>query len=138
MSDEPLAFNPLDRGREIEIRERNLPHWFQPGAAIFITFRTEDSLPKEVVLRMQRELEEWLRVRSLPVELGFSILTQRRVDHDNLLKELSHKNKDEFRRLLARLYHRSLDECHGKCVLREVELATIVSQCHSIWGRFAV
>ena len=89
MSDEPRAFNPLDRGREIEIRERNLPHWFQPGAAIFITFRTEDSLPKEVVLRMQRELEEWLRVRSLPVELGFSILTQRRVDHDNLWQDLA-------------------------------------------------
>ena len=48
--DESPEFNSFDALAELEITERNLPHWFQVGAAIFITFRTADSLPK-VVLR---------------------------------------------------------------------------------------
>ncbi len=126
MSNEQPVFNTLDRGREIAVRERNLPHWFQPGTAIFITFRTADSLPKDVVLTMQKELEDWLRIKQLPAELALSVLTQRRVDHDHLLKALTRNDSDELRRLLARLYHWSLDDCHGKCVLREPNLAAIV------------
>ncbi len=34
--------------------------------------RTADSLPKEVVLRWQRELEEWLSLRSLPTMLAIA------------------------------------------------------------------
>lgn len=30
---------------------------------MFITFRTADLLPKEVILRWQRELERWLAMR---------------------------------------------------------------------------
>jgi hypothetical protein len=31
MTDDPPIFRPLDRERDIEVRERNLPHWFQPA-----------------------------------------------------------------------------------------------------------
>jgi len=125
-NDNPI-FRPLDRERDIDVRERNLPHWFQPGAAIFVTFRTIDSLPKEVVLRMQRELEEWLRIRDLPVELAMSAITQRRPDHDMLFKSLEPRNRGEFQRLVNRLFHWSLDECHGRCPLRQREIAEIVA-----------
>jgi REP element-mobilizing transposase RayT len=127
MSDDHPVFNTFDRGREIEIRERNLPHWFQPGSAIFVTFRTADSLPKDVVLKMQNELEEWLRVRGLPEEFALSSISQRRADHNRLRRAFSPRDIQEFRKLVARLIHWSLDECHGKCVLRQPQLADIVA-----------
>ena len=37
-----VAFDPQ---AEVDISARNLPHWFQPGVAIFITMRTLDSMP---------------------------------------------------------------------------------------------
>ena len=83
--DEPQpVFKSFDPCAELLVSERNLPHWFQPGAAIFVTFRTADSMPAEVVQRWQRELEE--------------------------------------------LFHRSLDACHGACVLRDPEIAKIVGE----------
>ncbi len=127
MPDDQPTFNTLDRDREIEIRERNLPHWFQAGVAVFVTFRTIDSLPKEVVLRMQKELEEWLLVRGFPMELAYSAVTQRRDDHERLLRSLAQADRSEFRRLADRLFHMSLDECHGRCVLRQPELSDIVA-----------
>jgi putative transposase len=127
MPDDHLVFNTLDRGREIDIRERNLPHWFQPGAAIFVTFRTADSLPRDVILRMERELDEWLSARGFPRELASSAVMQRRFDHELLLHNMSHADRDEFRRLADRLFHGSLDECHGRCVLRQPELSDIVA-----------
>ena len=53
-----VVFNALDREADIQVSERNLPHWFQVGAATFVTFRTADSLPGEVLLRMERELHD--------------------------------------------------------------------------------
>ena len=39
-----IVFHALDREAEIEWTERNLPHWFQVDAAMFVTFRTADSV----------------------------------------------------------------------------------------------
>lgn len=49
MSSEFRPFNP--RG-PLGIRRRRLPHWEQPGATYFVTFRLADSLPRETVLRL--------------------------------------------------------------------------------------
>jgi len=46
---------------------RNLPHWFQPGVATFITFRTADSLPRAVIARWQAEQKDWLRRHGFPI-----------------------------------------------------------------------
>ena len=59
------VFRSFDPDAELEITSRNLPHWFQVGAAMFVTFRTADSLPKEVLVRWQKELEHWLLARDL-------------------------------------------------------------------------
>ena len=64
---QPVVFHALDRDADVEVSVRNLPHWFQADAAIFVTFRTADSLPKEVIQRMIAELCEWLRNHGLPV-----------------------------------------------------------------------
>lgn len=97
---------------------RNLPHWFQPGAATFITFRTNDSLPREVIFRWRRELEDWLRDRKLPIELATPVTERPPPGHEEELARLDPAVKREFQRLKSRLFHRSLDECHGACLLR--------------------
>ena len=39
---EQAVFQAFDPDAELEISVRDLPHWFQPGVAIFVTFRTFD------------------------------------------------------------------------------------------------
>ncbi|MBL9151912.1 MAG: hypothetical protein JNK37_05490 [Verrucomicrobiales bacterium] len=51
----PKFFNPY---AEIEVTANNLPHWQQPGATYFITFRLADSIP--AVRR-----EEWAEHRAV-------------------------------------------------------------------------
>lgn len=34
--------------------KRNLPHWFPPGSAVFLTYRLHGSLPKNVIDRFQQ------------------------------------------------------------------------------------
>ena len=127
--DEPkkVTFNAFDRDAEIEFSERNLPHWFQVDAAMFVTFRTADSLPREVLLRMIRELEEWLSIKKLPLQLAASTVGPKLRNHQQLLDTLSTADRNQFRKLSDQLYLGALDECHGKCVLKRHELATIES-----------
>ncbi|MCO6455813.1 MAG: transposase [Pirellulaceae bacterium] len=122
------VFHTLDRSAEIEISFRNLPHWFQVGAAMFVTFRTGDSLPRDVILRMQRELEEWLANRKLPLELATWTFDARPLGHERLLELLNASDRKDFRRFVDRRFHGALDDCHGECMLRRHELASIVAE----------
>lgn len=122
-----MQFNFFDRTAEIDIRARNLPHWFQTGAATFVTFRTADSMPKEVVLRWKRELEDWLNKSKLPAELAHAVTHALRDKHQRLLGILTASQRQEFKRHSARIWHGCLDECHGKCVLRRPDLAKIAA-----------
>jgi putative transposase len=126
-SEKPVIFQPLDRSAVIEITERNLPHWFQVGAVLFVTFRLADSLPRQVVLRMAEELREWLRVRSLPLSLVESLLGSVRFDFEPVLDRLEHSHRRELRKMTNQLIHRSLDHCHGSCLLKNPALAEIVA-----------
>jgi REP element-mobilizing transposase RayT len=123
-----VIFGYLDRSAEIEIRERNLPHWFQSGAAIFVTFRTADSLPKEVVLRWQAELEEWLGRNELPLRLADFATGRSSKQAKRLFDSVPPDKQTEFKRLNDRIWHRSLDECHGECLLKQPALAEIVGE----------
>jgi len=62
---EPLG-ELFDPKAELDISEHFRPHWSQAGAIVFITFRTADSIPKEVLLRWEREKKDWLRRKNLP------------------------------------------------------------------------
>lgn len=126
------AFRAFDPTADIDVRQRYLPHWFQPEVAIFVTFRTLDSLPKEVLLRIQRELEEWLRAKGLPLTLA-SPYSYQSADTTNLHNKLSAFDKKHFRKLKDRLFHRALDECHGECLLRNQKLAAIVAKAISYY-----
>ena len=50
----------FDPAAEIAIIERNLPHWSQAGTIAFITFRTQDSMPKVVVEQWMADRDAWL------------------------------------------------------------------------------
>ncbi|MFK8112074.1 MAG: transposase [Rubripirellula sp.] len=121
-----VNFRPLDRGSDVRISGRNLPHWFQANAAVFVTFRSIDSMPADVVVLWQRELEHWLGTLRLPTELAASVVMRRAENHEALLETLDAKQQREFKRLSDRVFHRSLDECYGACVLRQPPIAKIV------------
>jgi putative transposase len=42
------------------IHRRNLPHWYVPGAAHFVTFRLADTLPTEVLADLRRRARQLL------------------------------------------------------------------------------
>ncbi len=121
-----VVFNPLDRQADIDIANRNLPHWFQIDATLFVTFRTHDSIPRKVHLRWQQELEQWLSIRRLPTELASSTVNRKNSDHEQIVERLSSGEQAEFRKMSDRIFHRSLDECHGSCPFKNPALARIV------------
>jgi len=114
-----VEFGAFDPDAELSVTRRKLPHWFQPGVAVFVTFRTKDSLPRKVIQLWQAELADWLQRHNLPIAA---------VQDFGLLKNLALPLQREFRRLRDRLWHRALDDCHGECVLREKENARIVGE----------
>jgi putative transposase len=64
---------------------------------------------------------------SLPIGLGASLVNGRFPDHDVMLKQLNPGQSAEFKRLSDRIFHRSLDECHGRCLFRKSEIASEVA-----------
>jgi putative transposase len=112
-----IEFGAFDPEAECERTERCLPHWFQPGVATFITYRTADSLPQAVVEIWKREQEEWLRRQKLGREY---------LEVPARHKALPPATRREFLRFRSTTWHRHLDECHGACELIRPEIATIV------------
>jgi REP element-mobilizing transposase RayT len=113
----PVPFGVFDPKADVDISARNLPHWFQPGVAIFVTFRTADSMPQEAIDAWRMDLCQWLREHGVPVK---GALPPRD------LSKLPSSLRSEYLRVRDRLWHGNLDACHGECALRRDDLATIV------------
>ena len=60
-----MPFHFFDPEAPVEITQRNLPHWEQRDAYYFITFRTADSIPKDVLERWIRERNTWLALHHI-------------------------------------------------------------------------
>ena len=108
---------PFDPKAELLIREHFRPHWSQAGVVVFITFRSHDSIPREVIRRWDREKLEWLRHRGLPVGPHWS----------TSLPELSPPDRADFHRTFNRCREDFLAHGHGQCLLKRPELAQIVA-----------
>jgi type I restriction enzyme R subunit len=106
----------FDPQAELLIYEHCRPHWSQAGAVVFITFRTHDSIPREVLERWEREKQDWLRRRGKANGLKWTAI----------LPTLSEIERNEFQQEFHRCREDFLDECHGACVLRQPALAKIV------------
>ena len=114
-----MPFHFFDPEAPVEITQRNLPHWEQRDAYCFITFRTADSIPKDVLERWIRERNTWLALHHIdPARDDW----QRDLE---MLPEIEHR---EFWRTFTNKWHENLDQCHGECLLRRPELGAIVSE----------
>ena len=133
-----VEFSALDQDAEIAVRNRNLPHWFQPGVAIFVTFRTLDSLPKDVLLRMRKEFEDWLNLQKFPSDFVKRFFDPRSDSNRAALDLFPQKIRAAISRRYDRLFHQALDDCYGDCILRNKDIAQIVanSMLHGNAKRF--
>lgn len=108
------AFDP---NAEFSIESRIRPHWSQAGAVVFVTFRTHDSIPADVIYRWQRENVEWLLAKGIACEGKLEAAIEKLVEQD----------RKAFQKHFRRVREMFLDTCHGKCLLRRENLAKIVA-----------
>ena len=104
----------FDPKGEILVEEHCRPHWSQAGAVVFITFRTHDSVPREVVRRWDRE---WLRLHGHETGEHWS----------RIVPKLPSAQAAKFRIRFNRAHELFLDSCQGQCLLKRPELAKIVA-----------
>ncbi len=114
-------FNLFDPNSDFQITAgSNLPHWFQPQATYFITFRTEDSLPRHVARQWYAERSNWLARHGI---------TTSTPDWKDKLVRLPEKTRKQFHETFSQQYMENLDKGLGACVLRRTELSKIVADC---------
>ena len=111
-----MSFQFFDTHAPLTITQGHLPHWDQAGATYFITWRTADSIPKQVWERWRLERDHWL--------LDHSIDPQQK-DWRLLVEGLPEAERLDFRQFTTQL-ESEVDACHGDCVLRDSNLRQIV------------
>ena len=110
----PDQTNPLRSG----IHSRGyLPHVKREGARYFVTFRLADSLPKVVLLRLQAERTERLKLLAAAEPLAEGLDTGAQLSEAALEVQ-----REYFRKVEA-----YLDRGCGECWLRRVEIADLVA-----------
>ncbi|MDZ4290154.1 MAG: transposase, partial [Prosthecobacter sp.] len=102
---------------EIDKSYRRLPHWEQPDVCYFLTFRTIDSIPAEVMNGWKSEREQWLRANGIDPETE---------DWHSLLEMLPQEVRDGFHERFSKRMHEFLDTNVGECLLRRPDLREIV------------
>jgi len=113
-----LPFRFFDPDEERLVVERKLPHWSQTGTICFLTWRTEDSMPRPVIESWIRERDAWL------IRHG---INSRLADWKSRVAGLPGAAQREFHQGLTDRWEARLDECHGECVLRRPDLSGIVA-----------
>ena len=111
-------FNFFDPDSEVTITSGQLPHWQQPGATYFITYRTNDSIPAAAMERILTMRNDWLRHRNIDTSQG---------NWCEQLRGLSAVDQEAFHRFFAIEINRELDQLAGECVLKRPELSQIVA-----------
>jgi REP element-mobilizing transposase RayT len=85
---------------------------------VFITWRTADSMPKDVLERWRADRNRWLDVHGIdPTQKGWKMLVQ----------ELSPDLMIEYHDRFTTRWHDTLDAGHGDYVLSQPEIADIVA-----------
>lgn len=103
---------------EFLIQETCKPHWSQAGAVAFITIRTLDSIPKEVLRLWDRQRCEWL-LRCGVMQPGDS-------NWKSGVERLDSKSRHRFQQHFNRTREAHLDTCHGSCPLQAPEISKIL------------
>jgi REP element-mobilizing transposase RayT len=119
-----MTFDLFDSRQPYAVLWRHLPHWEQPGATYFITWRTADSLPVAVLQAWITERDEWFRRHGLPVVRS---LRDRTSGHSVTGPRVPEPLRANYRAFVAERWEAQLDRCEGECLLRRPELAEIVA-----------
>ena len=101
-----LLFDDHD---QVDIRERNLPHWRQEGKLYFVTWRQADSIAAEKRNELHRQRKAFIAVHGDPAKT-----------------RLSREALRYYHRLFSERVQRWLDAGHGSCVLRRPEAREIM------------
>lgn len=112
-------FELYDPSHPIDVFYRKLPHWYQPTATCFITFRTSDSMPAETLNSWHAARTDWLQRHGIDPSSR---------NWPKALEQLPAHVQNTFRRYFSRAYEETLDKGYGECVLRRPELREIVAQ----------
>jgi REP element-mobilizing transposase RayT len=111
----PIPFQSFNEHAPLRIYPGQLlPHWRQDGCTYFVTFRLADSLPRhrlEELRTLRNEAFQAMGVRTWEE-------ARRRASADELTR---------LRRTLSRSLESLLDAGSGECILRDPEVAGIVS-----------
>ncbi len=107
----------FDPNSELTVSEEVRPHWSHPGVIVFVTFRTYDSIPREVLDRWEREKHDWMARRGYPVDQHWSAV----------LQNIDEREQVAFHQQFNRCREDYLDNGRGRCLLRRPELARIVA-----------
>jgi putative transposase len=114
-----MQYEFFDPHADTTIYYRRLPHWDQPGVMCFITWRTVDSIPAEVVQRLRVERVIWLRQYKIDPQS---------VNWREQLRALSVEQRRDYHVRFTSPWMECLDECHGACVLKQPQLSQIVAE----------
>lgn len=130
----------FDSGQEYAVHYRLRPHWAQTNSIVFVTFRTKDSIPVEVLKRWDLEKQDWVdRVLSANHQSRREIAiesTESRSDRSAVnirehwsdrLQFLTPRQRREFDFTFNRCREKKLDESLGDCELKHPEIAKIVA-----------
>lgn len=90
--------NLFDPQAEFFVHDRMRPHWSQSGAVVFVTVRTNDSIPKSVVERWEQERLQWIELQ----EERLGIAPNPQVPWKVRLRNFD----DKTRRLFTKHFHR--------------------------------
>src|SRR5947209_5855974 len=104
-----LPVQLFDPEADIAIVERRLPHWSQPGTVAFITWRTRDFMPKQILNRWFEDRTCWLRTHG--IDPADPTWRQR-------LLQLNCQLLRGFLDHFWNRWHDARDAGHGVCVLR--------------------
>lgn len=110
---EPV-FQPFDPDGQMQVYVRNLPHWRQPGATYFVTFRQDDSIPAGILAEWLDLRERWYRAHGLNPQWMKSAPER----FDTAYGAIGDGVRRAFEHEQARMLHEELDRCHGSCVLQ--------------------
>ena len=100
-------FQRFDQSAPVSLQSRHLPHWQQPGATYFVTFRLADSLPALTLAHWRHDRDEWLRTHPRPWTPLLSA---------------------EYYRLFHESIETHLDKGLGSCTLAASDVAEIVER----------
>ncbi len=111
---EPPLFHPFDPDGPMRVYVRNLPHWRQPGATYFVTFRQADSIPASVLAQWLDIRQRWWKAHKLSIVMKENDPAR----FDQAYASISLGVRHAFEREQATMLHKELDLCHGSCVLK--------------------